>query len=236
MLKETMKSKPAQIITSLDTRQYTCPMHPEVLQDHPGNCPKCGMALEPLTIEVEEDSTELDDMRHRFWISLILALPVFLLAMVADMVPHWLPEFLPMQTVQWLEFLLTTPVVLWGGWPFLVRGWQSLQTRNLNMFTLIALGVSVAWIYSVVALLFPELFPLSMRHEDGTVPVYFEAAAVITTLVLLGQVLELRARSQRIPRSNYYWDWHQKTHEYFVMMARKKIYLSNRYKPATYCG
>ena len=175
--------------------EYTCPMHPEIVQDHPGNCPKCGMALEPRTVEVEEDTTELDDMTRRFWVSVALALPVFVLTMVADLVPGWLPDALTMKTVQWIEFALATPVVLWGGWPFFVRGWQSVVTWNLNMFTLIGLGVGVAWTYSVVALLFPHIFPPNMQHEDGTVSVYFEAAAVITALVLLGQVLELRARS-----------------------------------------
>ncbi|MGV6858803.1 MAG: heavy metal translocating P-type ATPase [bacterium] len=176
--------------------EYTCPMHPEILQDHPGTCPKCGMALESKTITVEEDTSELDDITRRFWVSTLLATPVFILAMLADLAPQWLPEGLSMRTVQWVEFTLATPVILWGGWPFFVRGWQSLKTRNLNMFTLITLGVGVAWIYSMVALLFPEIFPAVMHIKDGAVPVYFEAAAVITALVLLGQVLELRARSQ----------------------------------------
>ncbi len=174
---------------------YTCPMHPEVIQDHPGNCPKCGMALEPQTVAVEEDDAELRDMSRRFWVSALLAFPVFLLAMIADLAPGLLPAGMSMMTVQWIEFLLATPVVLWGGWPFFVRGWQSVRTWNLNMFTLIGLGVGMAWSYSVIALLFPEIFPLNMQREGGTVPVYFEAAAVITALVLLGQVLELRARS-----------------------------------------
>ncbi|TVO72990.1 heavy metal translocating P-type ATPase [Sedimenticola selenatireducens] len=176
--------------------EYTCPMHPEIIQDHPGSCPKCGMALDPRTIDVEERNEELDYMSWRFWVSAVLAFPVFLLAMVADLIPAWLPDGLSMKTVQWIEFLLATPVVLWGGWPFFVRGWQSVVSWNLNMFTLIGLGVAVAWIYSVIALLFPGLFPPNMLHEGGTVPVYFEAAAVITALVLLGQVLELRARSR----------------------------------------
>ncbi|WP_457671419.1 copper-transporting P-type ATPase, partial [Thiolapillus sp.] len=174
---------------------YTCPMHPEVIQDHPGNCPKCGMALEPQTVAAEEDDAELRDMSRRFWVSALLAFPVFLLAMAADLAPGLLPAGMSMSTVQWIEFLLATPVVLWGGWPFFVRGWQSVRTWNLNMFTLIGLGVGMAWSYSVIALLFPEIFPFNMRREGGTVPVYFEAAAVITALVLLGQVLELRARS-----------------------------------------
>ena len=177
--------------------EYVCPMHPEVVQDHPGNCPKCGMALEPRTVTAEVgENPELADMTRRFRVSALLAFPVFLLAMVADLAPHWLPSGLSMKTVQWIEFVLATPVVLWGGWPFFVRGWQSVVTWNLNMFTLIGLGVAVAWTYSVVALLAPQLFPPTMRHDDGTVPVYFEAAAVITALVLLGQVLELRARSR----------------------------------------
>ena len=171
---------------------YTCPMHPEVMQDHPGNCPKCGMTLEHRTLEVEEDTSDLDDMTRRFWVSAVLALPVFVLAMITDL----FPAALPLKAIQWVEFALATPVVLWGGWPFFVRGWQSVLSWNLNMFTLIGLGVSVAWAYSVVALLFPQIFPPNMQHEGGTVPVYFEAAAVITALVLLGQVLELRARSR----------------------------------------
>lgn len=178
-----------------ETATYTCPMHPEVLQNYPGNCPKCGMALEPLTVTVEEENPELRDMTQRLWISTVLALPVFILAMVADLVPQWLPDGFSSRTVQWIEFVLATPVVLWGGWPFFVRGWQSMFTWNLNMFTLISLGVAAAWIYSVAALLFPQIFPLTMQHEGGTVSVYFEAAAMITALVLLGQVLELRARS-----------------------------------------
>ncbi|MDT8403195.1 heavy metal translocating P-type ATPase [Sulfuriflexus sp.] len=175
---------------------FTCPMHPEIVQEGPGACPKCGMALEPRTVEAEEDNSELVDMSRRFWVGLILAIPVFILAMIADLVPGWLPEGLSFKTVQWIEFFLATPVVLWGGWPFFVRGVDSVRTWNLNMFTLIGLGVSVAWIYSVVALLAPQIFPPDMLHEGGTVAVYFEAAAVITVLVLLGQVLELRARSR----------------------------------------
>jgi Cu+-exporting ATPase len=176
--------------------EYTCPMHPEIVRDEPGNCPKCGMALEPRTFAIEEKNPELIDMSRRFRISLVLTVPIFILAMLADMMPGWLPSNLSMRTVQWIEFALATPVVLWGGWPFFVRAVQSIISRHLNMFTLIGLGVSVAWSYSIVALLFPHLFPATMQHADGTVSVYFEAAAVITALVLLGQVLELRARSQ----------------------------------------
>ena len=182
--------------SSLDSSIFTCPMHPEVEQIGPGSCPKCGMALEAKTISLEEDNTELDDMVTRFWISAALALPVFVLAMIADMVPALLPDALSMKAVQWIEFILATPVVLWGGWPFFVRAVQSVTSWNLNMFTLIGLGVSVAWSYSSIALFFPEIFPVVMQMEGGLVAVYFEASAVIVTLVLLGQVLELRARSQ----------------------------------------
>ncbi|MBE0596050.1 MAG: YHS domain-containing protein, partial [Desulfuromonadales bacterium] len=174
---------------------YTCPMHPEVLQQGPGSCPICGMALEPLmpTAE-EEESGEYLDMRRRLVVSAILTVPVVVLAM-----GHLLPGVghrWPVRVTAFLELLFATPVVLWGGWVFFVRGWQSLVRRNLNMFTLIALGVGTAWTYSVVAVLFPGIFPPSFRGEAGEVAVYFEAAAVIVTLVLLGQVLELRARSR----------------------------------------
>lgn len=191
-----MALEPSGVPVTTTKTEYTCPMHPEVVQDHPGNCLKCGMALEPLAVNVEEKNEELIYMSRRFWISAVLSIPVFVLAMVADLLPSWLPAGITMQTVQWIEFALATPVVLWGGWPFYVRGWQSVKTWNLNMFTLIAMGVSVAWVYSVVALLFPQIFPPIMQMEGGLVDVYFEAAAVITTLVLLGQVLELRARSR----------------------------------------
>ena len=176
--------------------EYSCPMHPEVVRDHPDSCPKCGMALEAKTITAEEKNEELIDMTRRFWISAVLALPVFILAMIADMMPALLPDVLSMQGVQWIEFALASPVVLWGGWPFYQRAVRSIVSWNLNMFTLIGLGVSVAWIYSTVALLAPGIFPPLMQMEGGLVHVYFEAAAVITVLVLLGQVLELHARSQ----------------------------------------
>ncbi|HIQ47038.1 MAG TPA: copper-translocating P-type ATPase, partial [Sulfurovum sp.] len=176
---------------------YTCPMHPEIQQKGPGACPKCGMALEPMVAEAgKEDSSELDDMTRRFKVSTVLALPVFILAMTADLMPSLLPSWLGMSLVQWITFILATPVVLWGGWPFFVRGVNSVKTMNLNMFTLIALGVGAAYLYSLVALFFPSVFPPAMQMEGGIVDVYFEAAAVIVTLVLLGQVLELRARSQ----------------------------------------
>jgi Cu+-exporting ATPase len=176
--------------------EFTCPMHPEVVQNEPGSCPKCGMALAARSVAVEERNEELIDMSRRFSIGLALSLPVFLLAMIADMAPDLLPGGLSMHAAQWIQFVLSTPVVLWCGWPFFERGWLSMKTRNFNMFTLIAIGVGVAWSYSIAALLLPGIFPPEMRHADGTVAVYFEAAAVITTLVLLGQVLELRARGQ----------------------------------------
>lgn len=176
--------------------EYVCPMHPEIVSDEPGSCPKCGMALEPRTIAVEENNKELEDMSRRFKVSSVLAAPVFILAMVADLAPSWLPSGLSMGTVQWIEFVLASPVILWGGWPFFERFALSLKTWNLNMFTLIGLGVGVAYVYSVVALLVPGIFPPVMRREGGIVDVYFEAGAVITSLVLLGQVLELRARSR----------------------------------------
>ncbi|MBZ0105459.1 MAG: heavy metal translocating P-type ATPase [Sulfuricella denitrificans] len=177
--------------------EYTCPMHPEVVQDHPGSCPKCGMALEPRNVAADEgEDAELHDMTRRFRVSTVLAIPVLFSAMGAEFWPDLFAEIVRPSTRQWLELLLATPVVLWGGWPFFVRGWRSLVTRNLNMFTLIGLGVAVAWGYSMVAALVPGIFPRSVFNEMGVVPVYFEAAAVITALVLLGQVLELRARSQ----------------------------------------
>ncbi len=187
------------IDTTCDTyashTQYTCPMHPEIIQNHVGSCPKCGMALEPMMPQQTEDDTELKNMTKRFWISIALAIPVFILAMTADMMPSLLPDGLSMKTVYWVEFILATPVVLWGGWPFFVRGVNSVKSWNLNMFTLISLGVFVAWVYSIVALFFPHVFPPKMQFEGGLVHVYFESAAVIIALVLLGQVLELRARS-----------------------------------------
>ncbi|NUM77686.1 HAD-IC family P-type ATPase, partial [candidate division KSB1 bacterium] len=176
---------------------YTCPMHPEIEQDHPGECPICGMALEPKiplgeAAGVEEENAELRDMTRRFWIGAALTLPVFLLAM-AHMIPAL--DVVPASISRWAQFILSTPVVLWAGWPFFKRGWRSIKTRHLNMFTLIAIGVGAAYVFSAVAMLLPNLFPHSMRH-DGGIDIYFEAAAVIVVLVLLGQVLELRARSR----------------------------------------
>ena len=172
---------------------YTCPMHPQIRQVGPGSCPICGMALEPEIAGTETGpNPELVDMTRRFWIGLVLSLPVVALEMGGHLTN--LHMLLGKNLSNWIQFVLATPVVLWAGWPFFVRGWQSLVTRNLNMFTLIAMGTGVAWLYSVVAALMPNLFPAAFRDAEGAVAVYFEAAAVITVLVLLGQVLELRAR------------------------------------------
>ena len=174
---------------------YTCPMHPQIRQVGPGNCPICGMALEPeLVTAGQGENPELTDMRRQFWVGLVLTLPVAALEMGGHLtgLHHWLGQ----QTSNWLQLLLATPVVVWAGWPFFVRGVASVRTGNLNMFTLIAMGTGVAWIYSILGTLLPDLFPAAMRGEDGAVSVYFEAAAVITVLVLLGQVLELKAREE----------------------------------------
>ena len=179
------------------TAIYTCPMHPEVVRDGPGTCPICGMALERRTVaEAEEANPELVLMIRRFWVCLALTLPVFLLAM-SDMIPGQpLQHAFSARLLSLAQFALASPVVLWGGWPFFERGWASLVNRHLNMFTLIALGTGTAYVYSLAAVLIPGSFPESLRGAGGEVPVYFEASAVITTLVLLGQVLELRARAQ----------------------------------------
>ncbi|HRO33980.1 MAG TPA: heavy metal translocating P-type ATPase [Brevundimonas sp.] len=174
---------------------YTCPMHPEIRQEGPGSCPICGMALEPETVTAEAPPNhELIDFTRRFWVGLVLTLPVFALEMGGHLAN--LHMFIPGQMSNWIQFALATPVVLWCGWPFFERGWTSLRTRRLNMFTLIAMGVGVAWLYSVVAVVAPTLFPPAFLKADGSAPVYFEAAAVITVLVLVGQILELRAREQ----------------------------------------
>ena len=175
---------------------YTCPMHPEIIQDGPGDCPKCGMALEPMTVTLEdEENPELLDMTQRFWVSAVISVPLVILAMggVVGLSFEWLAS---PRILSWTELVLATPVVLWGGWHFFVRGWQSIINRSLNMFTLIGLGTGVAYVYSLVATAFPEIFPGSFRDADGEVAIYFEAAAVIITLVLLGQVMELRARNR----------------------------------------
>jgi len=178
--------------------EYTCPMHPQIVRDAPGSCPICGMALEPRTVSMEEEQNpELANMTRRFWVSVALTFPILVVAM-ADIIPGLsaLTHLASTRTWQWSEFILATPVVLWGGWPFFVRGARSLVTRNLNMFTLIALGTGVAYAFSVAGVVFPGVFPASFRGMDGEVAVYFEAAAAITMLVLLGQVMELRARGR----------------------------------------
>jgi len=188
--------EPAGIGAAAARTQYVCPMHPEVVRDAPGACPICGMALEPRTVAIEEEpNPELASMTRRFWTSLVLSAPILVLAM-AEILPGQPLPGVSMRARTWIEFALSTPVVLWGGWPFFERGWASLVNRRLNMFTLIAIGTGVAYAYSVVATLFPGIFPASFRGPHGDVAVYFEAAAVITALVLFGQVLELRARSQ----------------------------------------
>lgn len=174
---------------------YTCPMHPEIEQFGPGSCPICGMALEPKDFVDDEDKTELLDMTRRFWVCVILSFPTLLLVMLDHLPGKPIAAYLSMSTSVWFQFILTTPVMLWGAQPFFVRAWSSLKRRQLNMFTLIALGTGVAYLYSVFASLFPGVFPIDMRMTNGLVDVYFEAAAVIVTLVLLGQVLELKARS-----------------------------------------
>ncbi|MEQ1933927.1 MAG: heavy metal translocating P-type ATPase, partial [Fimbriimonadaceae bacterium] len=174
--------------------EYTCPMHPEVRQIGPGSCPKCGMALEPVEFSLEEDNSELNDMTRRFWLSTALSIPL-LFAVMPHLFGYDISKWVPHHVLGWTEFALATPVVLWGGLPFFQRGWASIIDRSPNMFTLIAIGTGVAWIYSVVGVVAPQVFPKSFRNAMGGVDLYFEAAAVIVTLVLLGQVLELKARS-----------------------------------------
>ncbi|HEV8679032.1 MAG TPA: heavy metal translocating P-type ATPase, partial [Stellaceae bacterium] len=179
------------------TGLWTCPMHPQIVRDKPGSCPICGMALEPMTPTAgEADNPELRDMTRRFWVGVVLSTPLLAMAMADHFAKPALDALIAPRLAAWVGLVLGTPAVLWGGWPFFVRGWQSLVNRSLNMFTLIALGTGVAYLYSLVAALLPDIFPASFRDPMGGVPLYFEAAAVITTLVLLGQVLELRARSQ----------------------------------------
>ncbi|MBM1170152.1 heavy metal translocating P-type ATPase [Microvirga arabica] len=200
--KSKFVAEPAQYVEPAAARKaepvpegtiYTCPMHPEIRQVGPGSCPICGMALEPVLVSAEATpNAELIDMTRRFWIGLVLTVPVFALEMGAHLTG--LDHLIARGTSNWIQLAFATPVVLWAGWPFFVRGWQSLVNRSLNMFTLIAMGTGVAWVYSVIATLMPDIFPAAFRGHDGSVAVYFEAAAVITVLVLLGQVLELRAR------------------------------------------
>ena len=186
---------PAVSPAGTEATEYTCPMHPEIRQPSPGACPICGMALEPVTITAGSGpSPELADMTRRFWVALTLSIPVLILGMGADLIPA-IHDAISPRASAWTQLVLATPVVFWCGWPFFVRGWTSVRTMKLNMFTLIAMGTGVAWLFSVIATVVPKIFPDAFRM-DGAVDVYFEAAAVITTLVLLGQVLELRAREQ----------------------------------------
>ena len=191
-----LRPKPPAPALAPPTAEYTCPMDPEVRQIGPGTCPKCGMALEPVMVSLEEQpNEELHDMTRRFRWSLALTAPI-LAAMASELLPAQpIQQLIPAGAMNWIQLALATPVVLWGGWPFFVRGWASLATRHLNMFTLIALGVGAAYGFSLVATVFPDLFPHSFRMGDA-IAVYFEPAAVIVVLVLLGQVLELRARSR----------------------------------------
>lgn len=192
-----MALEPVSVSTSSPQKiEYTCPMHPEIVRAGPGSCPICGMALEPRTMTLDEETNpELVDMTRRFWVSVALTVPLFGIAM-SDFLPgNPIERIASMRVLVWIELALATPVVVWGGWPFFVRFGQSIVNRSLNMFTLIGLGVAAAYIYSVIAALLPQIFPASFRDQMGGVPVYFEAAAVIVALVLLGQVLELKARS-----------------------------------------
>ncbi len=189
----TAKKEQASRDSLFSKQEYICPMHPEIQKNKPGNCPICGMTLEPKTIDTQEDDSEYLEMSKRFWIGLLLTVPVFLLAMT-HLIPgmvHWISPDLS----HLLQFILSTPVILWAGWPFFERAWHSLMNRHLNMFSLIALGVGAAYIYSVFAFLFPEALPKAF-WQQGELPLYFETATIITVLVLLGQMLELKARSQ----------------------------------------
>src|SRR5665647_2594258 len=192
-----LAEQPARLEKPSTGTIYTCPMHPQIRQVGPGNCPICGMALEPVTATAEvSPNRELADMTRRFWVGLVLTLPVFVLEMGGHIPSLGLHDLVPPRISTWIQFALSTPVVLWAGWPFFVRAWASVVNRSLNMFSLIALGTGAAYLYSLVATFAPSVFPAGFRTMDGTVPIYFEAAAVITVLVLLGQVLELRAREQ----------------------------------------
>jgi len=192
-----MALEPESPVLPATKTEWTCPMHPEIVRPGPGNCPICGMALEPRTVTLaEEENPELRDMTRRFWISTVLTVPLLAIAMGSMISPHSFMSAVWREGLPWLELLLATPVVLWGGWPFFQRGWASVVNRSTNMFTLIAMGTGVAYLYSVVATLFPGIFPASFRSMGDRPDVYFEAAAAIVTLVLLGQVLELRARSR----------------------------------------
>lgn len=192
-----MALEPKEPAAPIQKTDWVCPMHPEIVRDVPGNCPICGMALEPRTLTLDEPANpELIDMSRRFWVGVVLSVPLLVIVMSSLIPGQLLENMLSPNLMGWLELLLSTPVVLWSGWPLFVRGWQSIGNRSPNMFTLIALGVSVAYVFSVLAVLAPDIFPATFRQMNGRVGTYFEAAAVIVTLVLLGQVLELRARSR----------------------------------------
>ncbi|MGA2536021.1 MAG: copper-translocating P-type ATPase [Terracidiphilus sp.] len=191
-----MTLEPETISASAAHTQYICPMHPQIVRDQPGNCPICGMTLESKAATIEEANPELDKMTRRLWVGIGFTLPLFAV-MISDLLPSRpVQHLLAGRSLGWMEFAFATPVVLWGGWPFFQRGWTSIISRRLNMFTLISIGSGSAYLYSVVAVLVPQLFPASFRDMSGQLGLYFEAAAVITVLVLLGQVLELKARSQ----------------------------------------
>lgn len=192
-----MALEPVELAAPTTKTEWTCPMHPEIVRDVPGNCPICGMALEPRTVSLEEEvSPELIDMTRRFWVSAVLTIPLVIITMGGYIPGFTLKAIVSPEALKWLEFVLATPVVLWGGWPFFIRFWQSIVNRSPNMFTLIGSGVGLAYVFSIAATVVPGVFPAAFRDESGDVGTYFEAAAVITTLVLLGQVLELRARSR----------------------------------------
>jgi len=191
-----MALEPVDLAASTDRVEYTCPMHPQIVRDGPGQCPICGMALEPRNATANASNPELDDITRRFWMGVVLTIPL-LAVMVSDILPgHPLQHLLSGQLLGWIEFATATPVVLWAGWPFFERGWASIVHRSPNMFTLIAIGTGAAYLYSVAAVVAPGIFPSTFRDMFGNLGLYFEAAAVITVLVLLGQVLELKARSQ----------------------------------------
>ena len=217
--------------------EWTCPMHPEIRRPGPGACPICGMALEPVTATADSGpSPELADMTRRFWIGLALTVPVLVLGMGGELLPS-LHDYISERASTWVQLVLATPVVLWAGWPFFVRGWTSVRTMKLNMFTLIAMGTGVAWVYSVVATVAPGIFPDSFRSMGGTVDVYFEAAAVITVLVLLGQVLELRAREKTSGAIKALLDLTPKTaHRLDCRWLQKRRSPSTSYSSATGCG
>ena len=195
-----MALEPATFAPQQSRTEYTCPMHPEIVRSEPGACPICGMALEPRNVQLEETNPELAGMSRRFWASVALTVPI-LAFMVSELLPgDPLMHLAGPRIARWIQFALATPVVLWGGWPFFERAWLSIRNRSLNMFTLIGLGTGSAYAYSVFALFFPQSIPASFRGMGGEAAVYFEPAAVIITLVLLGQVLELRARSRTSQR------------------------------------